>query len=188
MSLIKDTIKIKLSRLGYLPDYPYHLISDKEMCDAFIDTSKCSLKYEDGAIVENEVTWSDSRSLDRFFDRNYPCLSASEILSTAYQKLVDAICYNILCLKSSNSDNYELPDWVYTYMLGEVISVNADKRDIHDLLVMLGIDNMEDEFMSDAEAACYRVSMAWVSKLVSNKRPPTLFGEPHVIKSLRLDV
>ena len=34
--MIHDVIKIKLSREGYLPDYPPHLISDEEMCRAFI--------------------------------------------------------------------------------------------------------------------------------------------------------
>ena len=34
--MIHDIIKINLSRGGYLPDYPPHLISDEEMCHAFI--------------------------------------------------------------------------------------------------------------------------------------------------------
>lgn len=37
MSLVHDLIKIKYVREGYLPNYPYHLISDSEMCDAFIN-------------------------------------------------------------------------------------------------------------------------------------------------------
>ena len=37
MSLLHDIIKIKYTRLGYLPNYPYHLISDEEMFNAFID-------------------------------------------------------------------------------------------------------------------------------------------------------
>ena len=37
--LVHDLIKIKLVRAGYLPNYPYHLISDKEMCEAFISAN-----------------------------------------------------------------------------------------------------------------------------------------------------
>ena len=37
MSFVHDVIKIKYAREGYLPDLPYHLISDEEMCDAFIN-------------------------------------------------------------------------------------------------------------------------------------------------------
>ena len=39
MSFIHDIIKIKYSKLGYLPSYPYNLISDKEMFQAFINLS-----------------------------------------------------------------------------------------------------------------------------------------------------
>ncbi len=34
--LTHDIIKIQYSREGYLPDYPYHMISDREMFNAFI--------------------------------------------------------------------------------------------------------------------------------------------------------
>lgn len=185
MSMIKDSIKISLSRQGYLPDYPYHLISDVEMCNAFIDTTHCTLDIGDDELpIENKVLWTGERLLDKYFDDNYPCLD--ELLVSKYQALVDAICYNILLLENSNDPNYELPSWIYSYMLGQVVSINSDKRDIHDLLVMLNIDNMEDDFLAVAEQACYRVSSEWVGKYITDKRPPTLFGEPHVIKSLRL--
>ena len=36
MSYIHDIIKIKYVREGWLPNWPYHLISDQEMCDAFL--------------------------------------------------------------------------------------------------------------------------------------------------------
>ena len=35
-SYIYNLIKIKYIREGYLPDLPYHLISDNEMYDAFL--------------------------------------------------------------------------------------------------------------------------------------------------------
>ena len=37
MNSLHDTIKIDLIRQGYLPNYPYHMISDIEMCKAFLD-------------------------------------------------------------------------------------------------------------------------------------------------------
>ena len=34
---IHDLIKIKYIREGYLPNYPYHMISDEEVFNAFIN-------------------------------------------------------------------------------------------------------------------------------------------------------
>ena len=59
MNLTKDSIKIKYTREGYLPNYPYHMISDEEMFKAFLD-------------VENQ---------SGFFYDNYPILEDSRIQS-----------------------------------------------------------------------------------------------------------
>ena len=164
MSLSYDIIKIKYVKEGYLPNYPYHLISDEEMCDAFF-----------------------SESNPCFFYDNYPLLD--DALSYAYQALVNSIKVQISLLKSSKEDEYELPDWLITYMLGEVISVNSPIADIHDLLVLMNLDNLDDIFTPEASAACLKISDRWLKKLpLSQKagRVPSMFGEPHVIKSLRL--
>ncbi len=164
MSLIHDIIKIKYSREGYLPNWPYHLISDSEMCDAFLNDDSYSYFYD-----------------------HYPNVSSQ--LQPVYDSLVDGIKYHIQCLKSSLDDAYTLPDWVYAYMLGNVIGPSSTQQDIHDLLVMLGTDNIDDIFTPISASACYDVSRMWINKLPDNikrNRPPTCFGEPHVIKSLRL--
>jgi hypothetical protein len=177
MSIIHDAIKIHLSRLGYLPDTPYHLISDEEMCDAFI------------------LPEVDQNSILYFFDQ-YPCVS--EDLRTEYNKLVDAILYHIEQFKESTEIDKKLPDWVYSYMLGAVIGPNSDPLDIHDLILPLGVDNIDDEFNGACAAACYRASTRWLMKVrkaivtlpngtLLDTRPPTIFGEPHVVKYERLD-
>lgn len=164
MSLVHDIIKIQLVREGYLPNYPYHLISDEEMCDAFLNDSGTS-----------------------YFDYYYPCVNND--LLDAYQELKSQMYYHIHLLKSSISE-YVLPDWVYSYMLRSVISVHSDKADIHDMLVLMGMDNMDDIFTASVSARCYEISSSWVQKYSADTRehrPPSMFGELHVIKSLRID-
>lgn len=163
MSLIHDTIKIKYAEEGYLPDYPYHLVSDEEMCEAFI---------------LNE---------SNYFDDNYPLIAKD--LETEYNALKDAILHHIHSFISSKDDNKALPDWVYSYMLGAVISVNSDEKDRHDLLVFLDSDNIDDIITEKAQRACFQESKEWLRKLSREQaslRPPALFGEPHVVKSLRI--
>lgn len=185
MSFIHDTIKLHLVRFGYLADIPYHLLSDIEMCDAFI-TAKLS----------GDV-WEVSPNC--YFAENYPCIDTS--LSKDYNRLVSVIMYHINCLKSSTSDSYKLPDWLYAYMLGEVVSINSSKLDIHDMLVAMKLDNLEDEFSIEAAKECSRISKIWLKKLPQSEREitdtdspdlgrcirsATMFGEPHVLKYLRL--
>lgn len=181
--LIHDIIKIKLVQDGYLPNYPYHLISDKEMCDAFIG-------YDDS-----------------YFYANYPCLVHDTEFEGYYNTLVSSIKYHVEHLKRSAStfeeeseesrNNYIFPDWVYSYMLPAVISVNSSERDIHDLAVLLEISRSDDTFDSILSRKCLAVSKQWIEKtqitnIVTfdgkevNKRPYTVFGEPHVIKALRI--
>lgn len=163
MSLVHDLIKIKYVREGYLPNYPYHLISDDEMCDAFIN---------------NELN---------YFDANYPCLDES--IQSEYDELKLCIKYHIDNFKQS-LQSAELPDWIYSYMLGQVISINSDTLDKHDLLVSLSLDNIDDIFTPSASKSCLKISKEWVKRLNPIKRdhrPPTMFGEPHVIKSIRMN-
>lgn len=163
---IHNLIKIKYTREGYLPNYPHHLISDVEMCDAFLNPDEAKPSY--------------------FYD-NYPCLDQS--LQDKYNDLVSALRTHIDRLKSSKDASYELPEWVYSYMLGSVISINSPELDKHDLFVLMNMDNIDDEFTADISASCYELSKRWLSKLPMSKRDnrvPTMFGEPHVIKYLRL--
>ena len=164
MSLIHDTIKINLSRLGYLPNYPYHMISDSEMCDGFLSSDNTGY----------------------FFDY-YPLLDNS--LQLEYDALISAIRYYIYELKNPNSDDYTMPEWVYSYMLGSTISIKSDEYDISYLADMLNVKIDFGVFSADMQRVCLDVSTKWLKKLSDADklhRPPTIFGEPHVIKSLRL--
>ena len=165
MSFVHDIIKRQYVYEGYLPNYPYHLISDKEMFDAFIN---------------NDVN---------YFDNNYPgdLIPSGSELSEVYNSLVLGIKS---CIADFMDNEVPIPNWVYSYMLGASISVNSDSKDIHDLLVLLHTDNMNDVFTLEAASKCYQVSKDWIDGLPvedsSYKRPYTIFGEPCVIKSLRL--
>lgn len=188
MSLIHDIIKIKYSKLGYLPGVPYHLISDAEMIEAFID-------------LNNDKS-------ENFFEDNYPNpfesqdllyqkldgagnVISSVSLSGEYTKLKEYIITTLSAylehLGKEDSDNYTIPDWIYTYMLGEVVYANSDYLDIYDTLALLGASNDGNKFTSKACALCYSTSLKYISTLTSGLRPPTVFGEPHVIKQLRLE-
>ena len=163
-----DIIKMNLVRQGYLPNHPYHLISDNEMIDAFMKI--------DG----------DGHLLGYFADY-YPNEYLGSELQDEYLQLVEGIHYHLEQYKSNTE--YEIPDWVYSYMLGSCVGPQSDTLDRHDLFVLLNLDNVDDEFNPAIHSSCYTVSKDWVRKLnpsIQDHRPPTMFGEPHVIKSLRL--
>ena len=194
MSFIHDIIKIKYSKLGYLPGYPYHLISDEEMFKAFI------------CLTDSD----EDKKADHFFEDYYPNpfegknnlyyrkLDAkgdviSEVsLSDEYDKLKSNIIKVVnLYLQYAGTElaeNYTIPNWIYTYMLGEVVYANSTYLDIYDTLALLGENNTNNKFTNKACALCYATSIKYISKQTSGTRPPTVFGEPHVIKQLRLEV
>lgn len=177
---VHDIIKIKLVREGYLPNYPYHLISDDEMCEAFLpynyDVSDPLSGYED--CMNAEIN---------YFRDQYPLVS--EDLEDEYKTLVSEIAWHLNQLKQSTDDSFELPDWIYSYMIDATLGPSSDPQDLHDMFVMLDTDNLFDEFTPECAKACYAESVQWLKKLQESykvHRPPTMFGEPHVIKSLRL--
>lgn len=178
MSLTHDIIKMKYVEEGYLPNYPFHMISDSEMCDAFIQAT---------ATTEGDIKYRLDGQATSYFRDNYPCVSSD--LGDAYAGLVNSMMVHIEQLKQSTDDQYVLPDWIYSYMLGAVVGPNSEIADIHDLLVLLGKDNIDDIFTPEAASACLKISTRWVSKISATsgiQRNPTIFGEPHVIKQLRL--
>lgn len=196
--LVHDILKIKYVNLGYIKkNYPYHLISDEEMFNAFIDLGNADF---------NEKTTMVDPST-RFFDDYYPNPFAEEdyiyqkknsdgeviqeiSLSGEYARLKSYIIQLIntyLLLHNQYGAWYELPDWIYTYMLGEVVYQQSDYLDIQDTITMLGCFNLDNEYTREACVRSYAISLDCVSIPQSESRPPTIFGEPHVIKALRLE-
>lgn len=164
-NFVHDLIKIKYSDEGYLPYYPYHLISDKEMVDAFI--------------------FNESN----FFDDFYPCLF--ENVKEEYTELksyIQEVCTSYI------ENEVVIPDWVYSYMLGSVIGPESSQKDKHDLFVLLNLDNLYDEFTPAICEEIASVSSKALGKAKSKVkssdveyRPVTVFGEPHIVKYLRLE-
>jgi hypothetical protein len=75
-------------------------------------------------------------------------------------------------------------------MNGATIGPNSDLYDKHYLLDMLELDNADDEFSVEVYEDIYKMSQKYIGKLSDQKklhRPPTIFGEPHVVKILRLE-
>lgn len=183
---IHDIIKIKYSKLGYLPGYPYHLISDKEMFNAFINISDDDNEhfFEDNypnPFEEQDVIY---KKLD-----NHGVVISEVSLRAEYENLKSFIKDSISqCISDvDNGLEASLPDWIYTYMLGEVIYENSPYLDIYDTLALLGASNTNNKFTPTACALCYNTSLKYISTLAPGVRPASVFGEPHVIKQLRLE-
>ena len=158
---IHDVLKIQYINMGYLPGYPYHLISDAEMFEAFL---------KDGGV----------------FNDFYPCPEDS--MQEAYDALRQGIENAINAYLESGT---EIPNWVYSYMLRIPITYQSDEVDIAYLCELGNIDvpTTVAEFNEEVAEMCLDVSTKWILKQPSKykDRPPTMFGEAHVIKSLRLD-
>lgn len=198
-NMLHDIIKIKYIYQGYLPNLPYHLISEYELFHAFFS-------YD---IVETDNGW-DIENPSGYLIDTYPCLFGSAVLNTYTQNGVDvnytvADAYHALLIKivtilegyyahlnvyDKDADIFDdmIPDWVYSYMLGIVVNSNSSIKDRHDLLVLLGTDNIYDDIDMISTIRCYNTSKAWLNKIASDRKDcPTIFGEPHVIKALRLN-
>lgn len=259
-SFVNNIVKIRLSQLGYLPDLPYHLISDNEMIDAFLHA-----EYEERPNEQGILEIQNVQNPSGYFIDAYPCPDPG--LKPVYDDLVRGILTklveyrrahatvariigdvngdglrdisdvttlvrwledNSITINELNSDinldgvvndldvaalqklistvefSNVIPDWIYSYMLGEVVGPTSRTKDIHDCLVLLDLDNIDDIFTPQAASKCLQISRNWLRKLPGESiplytdvrtlsiqyfvrfRPPTIFGEPHVIKSLRL--
>lgn len=201
MSFVHDVIKIQYTRAGYLPNWPYHLIADDEMCDAFICLPESISEYITDDFfgitadqTKTTVDWYQAFLNDvddiMYFRDNYPLIDDS--ISPYYKDLVNRIFYEIQEFNKNLDDDKVLPDWVYSYMLGVPVGPMSDKMDIHDMISSeaVGTDNLEDEYTLDCAIQCLRISKEWLKRLIvpdgDVQRPPTMFGEPHVLKYIRL--
>ena len=197
--LIHDIIKIKYVTLGYIKkNYPYHLISDEEMFNAFIDLGNTEFNdrttmidpsvrffddYYPNPFAENDVIYEKKNSDGEVVDR----ISLSGEYDRLKQSIKDYINDYLTYVHTLEEDSHLVPDWVYTYMLGEVVYQQSEYLDIQDTLALLGCSNLDNEFTQSACVACYATSLKYISTLTSGLRPPTVFGEPHVIKVLRME-
>ena len=185
MSFLHDVIKIQFINIGYLPNYPYHLISDEEMVrafynkEAYVEGSSVSCFFKDYYYYPEEwVKYAD--------------------LKTGYDSLKDYIATSVADYLDPDKKT-PLPDWIYSYMLMRPITFESGELDIvylHDLLASRYGLAHEDElkvtgeylFTEEMANLCYLTSLEWIQRNHSKNydRPATMFGETHVTKSLRL--
>ena len=167
---LHDIIKIRYVREGYLPNHPYHMISDDDMFNAFMP-----------------------ETADGFFSYYYP-QPDNATLQGRYETLVNSIKYHIAMKKAA--PDYTLPAFVYTYMLGAAVGIHSGDKYIHDIITPLGAGNLDDEYTEQAMFAVYAESKYYLDRVQTDKtveyngdtvhlRPPTIYGEPHVVKSIR---
>lgn len=168
MSLTLDLAKVRYSKFGYIEPIPYYLISTEEVCNAFM-----SQTTDSGYFFDN-YPLLDSTMLNEY---NLLVASIRSILSD----IIDVASVESVLLNGVDDP----PDWVSAYMLGSVISVNSSYRDISYLNSLFGISS--DQFDATTQSNCLSESKLWLSKFPDDAhRPPAMFGEPDVIKSLRL--
>lgn len=169
---LHDIIKIRYVREGYLPNYPYHMISDDEMFEAFIPSDP---------------------QLSGYFGYWYAAPDNAELIGY-YNTLLQSIQYHI-AMKKADPD-YEIPAFVYTYMFGAAVGPRSDSKYIHDIITPLGAGNIDDSYTEQAMFAVYAESRYFLDRvqkditaewngLTVHLRPPTIYGEPHVAKSIR---
>lgn len=191
MIFVHDIIKIKYINEGYIKNYPPSLLSDGDMVRAFM--SYYDYDYRTPAEIRDGVTLSNDERWRRFlegseicyFRDNYPLIDPS--LEAPYRKLVDSICSYLKEFLDSTEDEPVLPDWIYSYMLGVVIGPNSTQLDKHYMFVLLDVDNLMDDYDLRVATECYKVSTICINTLSkSSSRPPTMFGEPNVLKYLRV--
>lgn len=176
MSLNTDIVKIKMVKEGYLPDYPPHMISDTEMCEAFLPM--------DYPITDSEWDrFMGDENLSMFKD--YYSLP-DKSLEPQYRELVSGMAKELKEFCDSIEDDKKIPDWILSYMNQSTISGHSDYLDLDGLLMLFGINSMEPEFTPQVSTYCYQISSAWLKRTNQTDRPATIFGEPHVIKYLRL--
>ena len=186
MSRVNDTVKIKLVRYGYLKNYPPHLLSDEEMVEGFYKYFEdfyykpMKSEYENPAHVNPYSVISRTNNEDEVM---------LEYLDILYE-YIKTSCNSAIQVAKTQGEDLVVDDWIYSYMLGSVVGPKSDTRDIHDLLVLMNVDNIADIFTRIPSETCYKIRKKWIAKTYLgsiNKRPPSVFGELHVIKPLRLD-
>ena len=184
--LKNDIIKIRLVQAGYLSNYPPHLLSDEEMVEGFYNY------FEDTYYNPMKKELLSPTSVDPYHSvtaSNYDEDEMVTYLDNLYEYIKTA-CAEALKESAKSGDDFIVDDWIYSYMLGVTVGPKSEILDIHDVLVLLNVDNVDDIFTRSAAVSCYNISRRWIAKTTlgaTTKRPPTVFAESHVIKSLRLD-
>lgn len=194
--LVHDIIKIKYVDLGYIKkNYPYHLISDEEMFNAFMDLGTGFVSnlidpkvrffdsYYPNPFAEHDVIYQKTNAMGEVVDEI--SLSGEYLRLKSY--IISSINDYLAYYGTSEESLHLIPDWVYTYMLGEVVYQQSEYLDVQDCLALLNCSNLDNEFTQEACVNCYKTSLKYISSLTTGIRPPTVFGEPHVIKNLRME-
>lgn len=196
MSLIHDIIKIKYIELGYLPDQPYHLISDAEMCDAFIHRDDRGYSVYD-PVTQHDL-YSDDIKVSGYFVDNYNLEGMKTCkqyfsMQQSYVELVRAMLHYTSDLRSSFELEYVLPNWMYQFMIGSVIHSTSPEKDRHDSLVLFEEDNIDDEFTPEFYDKVFMSSKYYIDKLprtavrLSEGLSSDLYQYPDVIQETQSD-
>lgn len=107
---IHDLIKIQYIRQGYLPNIPYHLISDIEMLDAFLaGVPSGGFMPNNYDILSKEVLVRrlDSKyaNLTGYFINNYPCPNTEDLdLKLSYYWIIESILNGIKYISNGFGD------------------------------------------------------------------------------------
>ena len=148
-----------------MPNYPPHLISNEEMCEAFLTNP---VKYQQ-ALNKALEDGSDAPYEISYFKHVYRLVNRS--MEDEYEVLMNAFRYHIARFLTSVESFYsDLPDWVYSYMMGHVIANSSSAEDRHYFLTGINRDNIDDIMTSESQEACYEVSKRYINNLSRDQK------------------
>lgn len=207
---IHDIIKIRYTNDGYLPNYPYHMIAESEMFKAFMgddgagfftDNYPCLSIDGDFVKAYNQLILSILYHIDLYLlfpdtyaipDWVYTYLLGSTISVNSDKLDIHDLAVQLgtldlsekFTLACSEACYIESKNWLGSATYDITAPILPDYREI--LEVMLGsIPILNNEVYESEINTFYDLAHTENGDKVYI-RPATMFGEPHVLKSLRL--
>lgn len=189
--LVQDLVKINLVKEGYLPNYPYHLLSTEEMCLGFYTYFNDT--YPEPASDTLKGYWTTLYSSIIYHAQKMVYDGSYTLPDWVYSYMLGAV----IGPKSDALDIHDLIAPLYADNLDDIFG-EAQEMACYTISRQWTERTKLQEVrtLSDDEIAAYHLSdpsifgaggkMVFSSQTEIPMRPPTIFGEPHVVKSLRL--
>lgn len=208
---IHDIIKIRYSNDGYLIDYPYHLISDTEMLTAFYDADGAGFFTDNYPCLSEDIQFIRSYNLLILTIVTYLLLYKHGVIDTIPDWVYSYMLGSSICVNSDKLDIYDLnmqfgigKTDIFTQACSEACLSESSNVCMgyfrHTMSITTFpasvVDDMKSiklQYNTDTMPELYNDTVITLYDLCRNinissvfERPPTMFGEPHVLKSLRL--
>lgn len=209
---IHDIIKIRYSSDGYLIDHPYHMISDAEMIQAFYDSDGAGYFSDNFPCLNESIEFVRAYNLLVLSVLTYLLLYKNGEIEAVPDWVYSYMLGSTISVNSSKLDIHDLAAQLgtstvsdtftqacseaclvesrnvcggYMYNTMNINSFSANTiNDMKSIKLVYNTDVMP-ELYSDTVVTLYDLCRNVTISSVYD-RPPTMFGEPHVLKALRL--